>query len=228
MGIDLFEPNIDYAQNNFGKDNLTFEVMRAEELGALGRRFDVIVLSDVLEHVTDPRKLLHDASCLLEHDGRLFVSIPNGWGPFEFESLIFRIPLLGKLLYLPPMLFIAFLNKFIFPHRWEDPTIPTDLPYNADSGHLQFFTSKAFEALINSNGLAIATQQNLSFLSGPYSNTIWMQCQWFYRLNNSLSNILPPFLVSAWAFELRLKDAKDTMNCVSPNDDCTGKNGRRS
>jgi SAM-dependent methyltransferase len=39
--------------------------------------FDVVALSDVFEHVTEPRALLRDASRLLKPDGLLYVKVPN-------------------------------------------------------------------------------------------------------------------------------------------------------
>ncbi len=42
-----------------------------------GERFDVLVLSDVLEHLRDPRTVLARAAKLLKEDGRLLFSVPN-------------------------------------------------------------------------------------------------------------------------------------------------------
>lgn len=39
--------------------------------------FDVVALSDVFEHVTEPRELLQSARRLLKPDGLLFVKVPN-------------------------------------------------------------------------------------------------------------------------------------------------------
>jgi len=41
------------------------------------RKFDVIVLADVLEHMSEPLKLLREAAAHLDHDGRILVSVPN-------------------------------------------------------------------------------------------------------------------------------------------------------
>jgi glycosyltransferase involved in cell wall biosynthesis len=41
------------------------------------RTFDVIVLADVLEHLSEPLKLLREAAAHLARDGRILVSVPN-------------------------------------------------------------------------------------------------------------------------------------------------------
>jgi SAM-dependent methyltransferase len=43
----------------------------------VGRRFDVILCADILEHLSDPDHLLRAARQWIEPGGRLFVSIPN-------------------------------------------------------------------------------------------------------------------------------------------------------
>lgn len=43
----------------------------------LSEQFDVIILADVLEHITNPDKLLQDCQKLLKPNGRLLISIPN-------------------------------------------------------------------------------------------------------------------------------------------------------
>ncbi|HEV8245460.1 MAG TPA: bifunctional glycosyltransferase/class I SAM-dependent methyltransferase [Polyangiaceae bacterium] len=60
------------------------------------RRFDVVILADVLEHMTNPQKLLAEAKGHLADGGRLLVSLPNAvhWsvraqvagGKFEYTN----------------------------------------------------------------------------------------------------------------------------------------------
>ena len=55
--------------------------------------FDVVALSDVFEHVTDPRGFLATAARFLKPDGLLFVKVPNG----RWSILKQRLPqLLGR------------------------------------------------------------------------------------------------------------------------------------
>lgn len=45
--------------------------------GALGRRFDVILFLDILEHLKDPLSVLRDALGLLTERGHVVISLPN-------------------------------------------------------------------------------------------------------------------------------------------------------
>ena len=156
----------------------------------------------VLEHLDDPASLLRCSRTLLKPGGVVLASIPNGWGPFELESRVYRTRGIGHALYKPVDLFTATLNKFVLRGHWIDPT-PPGIPYNADSGHVQFFTMSAFRRMVDASGFNIATTRKLSFWGGPYTNTLWARTRWLCALNNALAEVLPAFAVTAWAFELR-------------------------
>lgn len=48
--------------------------------------FDLIILQDVIEHVTDPEKLVNSLHALLKKDGILYLSTPNKFSVFNFIS----------------------------------------------------------------------------------------------------------------------------------------------
>jgi len=54
-------------------------------LPAIDRKFDLIVLSEVLEHVRDPMRMLWEAACLLSPKGAMIVTVPNA------DSLAVRV-----------------------------------------------------------------------------------------------------------------------------------------
>ena len=49
----------------------------------LKKRYDVIWLSNVLEHVIDPVKLLKDCTCLIKNEGILIVQVPNDFSRLQ-------------------------------------------------------------------------------------------------------------------------------------------------
>jgi 2-polyprenyl-3-methyl-5-hydroxy-6-metoxy-1,4-benzoquinol methylase len=49
----------------------------ADILGDTPENFDCIICADILEHLNDPWKVLHDLSGFLSAEGRIIVSLPN-------------------------------------------------------------------------------------------------------------------------------------------------------
>jgi hypothetical protein len=78
---------------------------------------------------------------------------------------------------------------------------PADLPYNLESGHVQFFTLRVLERLLRESGFQVFKTENLSFLSGPYTNTLFAPSQAFCRWNVAVAARLPPRIVSGWYLE---------------------------
>ncbi len=73
QGIDLNQRVIDVAAGR----GLKVECRRIEELADDGKRFNIVVLSQVLEHVLEPKEVLIKIRKILEPGGKLFVSVPN-------------------------------------------------------------------------------------------------------------------------------------------------------
>jgi SAM-dependent methyltransferase len=204
LGIDLHPPNIEYANAHFRRTGLGFECRDAASLVHSRETFDVIVLADVLEHLDKPADLLAECRRLLAADGLLLVSIPNGHGPFELESALARLPYLGPALLWCVDHAVAVLNKY-GPLRgsWTRAlsVAPADLPYNDESGHVQFFRRRSAEELLRAAGFRIAKFTNISFLSGPFTNYWFGASPRFCRWNVGIAASLPSRLVSGWFME---------------------------
>ncbi|HKC13111.1 MAG TPA: methyltransferase domain-containing protein [Vicinamibacteria bacterium] len=201
LGIDTHGPSIEYATRNFGTASLEFRQQAAESLLGEGRSFDAILFADVLEHLGEPAPVLEAGARLLRPDGRVLVSVPNGYGPFEIESWLSRLPLLGRASLWAVDHLVALLNRFVFPGAWTEVVTPGDLPYNEDSGHVQFYTRSRLLALARRAGLDVVGATGLSWLSGPYTNYLFAPVRRFCDLNARLADLLPPFMLSAWFFE---------------------------
>jgi len=201
LGIDLYEPNIAYATSNYSRKGLRFECRSAETLNATRQQFQAVVLADVLEHLDDPLLVLKECSRLLEPNGILLITVPNGFGPFEFESAIARCPFIGAVLVKITDWVIAALNKFgPLRGKWTEALAetPADLPYNAESGHVQFFTQRRLAALLGAAGFKIVARENLSLFSGPFSNYMFAAFSRFCRWNVHVADFVPASLASGW------------------------------
>ena len=90
VGVDLDEESIRIANaHNPYPDRVSFIAKRAEEL-ELDKPFDVIVASEVVEHVPEPFVLLENLRKALKRDGIIIVTIPNG-GTWEERTRKFLI-----------------------------------------------------------------------------------------------------------------------------------------
>ena len=78
LGVDLDPTTIAWARRQAIPSNLRYESEDDPD-----RRVDMIIASEVLEHVDAPDQLLHYFRDRLVEGGRLVVTIPNGYGPFE-------------------------------------------------------------------------------------------------------------------------------------------------
>ena len=84
-GVDLHKESVKYARNCFGRKDIYFDF----DFAALPcQKFDVIIYSDILEHLEDPSLILKNHYSLLSDDGVIIGSVPNGRSPFEIEKKI--------------------------------------------------------------------------------------------------------------------------------------------
>ncbi len=201
LGIDTHGPSIEYATRRFGAPGLEFRQQPAEAVVAEGRSFDAVLFADILEHLPEPGPVLEAGARLLRPRGRILVTIPNGYGPFEIESWLSRLAFFGRASLWAVDYLVAVFNRFVFPGAWTEVVTPPDLPYNAECGHVQFFTQRRLLRLAGSVGLTPVRTVGLNCLSGPYTNYLWAPSRLFCELNARLPEVLPLSLLSAWFFE---------------------------
>jgi len=207
IGIDTHEPSIAYARSHFGAPGMEFHAASIESLAADGRRFDVVVFADVLEHVPEPEFLLSSGVQLLRERGRALITVPNGFGPFEIESWLSRLPAFGPASLWAVDRLVAVLNRFAFKGAWNEVVVPVDVPYNAECGHVRFFTQGALLRTASGAGLTLVRRVGLSWLSGPYTNYFLAPSRWFCAMNTRVADRLPFCMLSGWFFELaRLRE----------------------
>lgn len=81
-GVEISKWAVAYAKENL---NLNVFMGPLKEAGFADEFFDLIVMSDVIEHLTDPKYTLLELRGILKNDGILYVNTPN------ISSLISRI-----------------------------------------------------------------------------------------------------------------------------------------
>lgn len=77
IGLDIDEPALMYARNNFAKPNLEFHVGDALNLPFQDNTFDVVVCSNVYEHVPDAHKMMDEIYRVLAPSGVCYFAARN-------------------------------------------------------------------------------------------------------------------------------------------------------
>ena len=73
FGIDVIERHVEDAKKLYGLDAETADFNEFET----DRKWDVIIMGDVLEHVNDPVKAIEKVSAILNDDGAVWISTPS-------------------------------------------------------------------------------------------------------------------------------------------------------
>lgn len=76
FGVDIYSPAITYAKKIY--PNIEFKVADAQELPFKSNLFDVVLSSEVLEHVVDPKKTLLEIKRVLNPKGYAIVEMDSG------------------------------------------------------------------------------------------------------------------------------------------------------
>lgn len=159
-GIDVSEKAIEKAKALNKSDKVRFEVKSAEELIADGSKYNVVICSEVLEHLHQPEKLLKTLYKILYQDGILIVTVPNGKGPRE-------------LFVTRPVIALQKKNnwawKFVLRVKglfgYKGTTVQSDAD---DLTHIQFFTKSTLEKLAESNRFKIIKFGKTNFIEDVF------------------------------------------------------------
>jgi SAM-dependent methyltransferase len=189
-GIDLHEPTIEYARQQYSDlPNLQFRCQLLEE--CRGAQYDVVVASEVLEHITGYESFFHDLIDALSPTGLLIFTVPNGHGPFEWQNFLWRN--VGQ---------IGIVQRLREARRARRRDFGSYSFLNADSIHVNFFTRRRLESLILNSGLTLERYEGRTFLCGLFVSPV-VEALGLTRLNSRLGSQLPSSIVSGWMFSAR-------------------------
>lgn len=213
-GLDIDEASIQQAMRLKAKSdlpNLTFFCGTLNEQ-SWEKEFDVIVCSEVLEHLEDPGCLISAMKEHLMDDGILLVTVPNGYGPFELDSLAGRlldkIPGFRRLSLALEMRVKTFLLSLLGGRMDQEARVEENrheslATLNESQPHCQRFTCRNVLSIFRRYRLVPTSSAKSSVWSGPLANLIMREFYGLIHLNCHLANYLPPILVSGWYFSFR-------------------------
>lgn len=104
LGIELHNGRIDLAKEFLKEDyeagNIDFinrDIYKIDIEKDLGRKFDLVILKDVIEHIPNQEKLLPRLGDFLKPDGKIFFGFPPWYMPFGGHQQICESKYLKKL-----------------------------------------------------------------------------------------------------------------------------------
>jgi SAM-dependent methyltransferase len=87
-GLDEDSTSVTWARSNSPLPNVRF--LLPTELSA-DAHFDLIIASEVIEHVEDPGAFLAWLRSHLVPAGAIFLTMPNGFGPYEVVTFLYQL-----------------------------------------------------------------------------------------------------------------------------------------
>jgi SAM-dependent methyltransferase len=182
-GIDLDTASITFGQRALAEEGLEPGILAVSPLSAFSMAPDVVIASEVLEHLQDHElgPFLAEVRQRLKPQGRFLVTVPNGYGWFELEQLLWYTLRLGPLLYHGRICNLIESTKArLLGSAAVDPGKPSTL---ANSPHVQRFTLGAIRRLLVEGGFEIVEAGGSVAISGPFSNLFFAGIEPFLEAN---------------------------------------------
>lgn len=189
LGVDSDAASIAYAREACYAPNLRFAPAAALDVDD---RFDLIIASEVIEHVESPAGLLRALAARLNPGGRLLLTLPNGYGPFELAELT------RDILELCGLLPVARRLKHALAGAREG-----DAGRNtcAASPHVNFFSLEEIRCAIRAAGLQEVAFRPRTVLCG-FGFDLIVRGERLAAWNAVLADRLPAAAASDWMFVL--------------------------
>ena len=183
-GFDVHKPSIDYAKKVFNYKNVFFSTVLNK------KKYDIIIISEVLEHLDAPDRTLKFLISLLNQNGIILGSIPNGYGLTEIEKFIIHKFGIYK--------FVRFLYNLFKKKNIKSKSIP----FNYESGHIQYFTLKRFKRIVNESKLKIEFIRNGTLMGADLSGSTFLRSEFMRKLNTRIAEYIPSQFSATWIFKL--------------------------
>ena len=192
FGVDADQGSIDYARRACVAPNLSFSMLaelRADE------RFDLIIASEVIEHVEAPVAFLRDLASRLTPRGRMVLTLPNGYGPYELAALLETLLAMSGLLAALRVVKRALLGA----SKVAQP--PPDT--HAVSPHVNFFSWTAIHRTVEAAALRVLGYRARTLFCG-FGFDFAVRGESARGWNARVADRLPPGFASDWMFVLEV------------------------
>jgi SAM-dependent methyltransferase len=190
-GVDLDEASIARGRVILTEAGQPQDALQAIDLRDVEGRLDALIASEVLEHLSDATlaealALIHER---LRPGGLLLVTVPNGYGWFELEALLWERTVLGRLFRLGPVRGSIYrLRRRLVGAHYMDAAHPSTV---ADSPHVRRFTLRSLRETLESAGFAVQDVTGSVMFCGPFTHGLLTGVEPFMRWNACLGSRFP-------------------------------------
>lgn len=191
-GVDVHPQSIDWANKKNKFSNATFICQDFSNFFT-DKKFDAVILSDILEHVENPLEFIHYSKNHLKKNGVILICIPNGFGPYEIEQRFLRFTYLDILI----AKVIRLLKKAL------GRKVQKQTEYNYDSGHIQFFKQVDIVKMAEQVGYEINDKSNGALFGGDFTYIFGILLPFLVKPSLWLADYVPYCLASTWYFRLQ-------------------------
>ncbi|MCX5714235.1 MAG: class I SAM-dependent methyltransferase [Candidatus Omnitrophica bacterium] len=188
VGIDSDRKSIEYGKEVFIREGVNPNGLRFQDALSLDLKADVIIVSELLEHIPGEKldSLLQVFKRAINKGGRMLVTVPNGRGWFEFESLIWNKGKVGVFLEKARIKQnIIRFKRLILGYDFET-TLSATL---SESPHLQRFTFISALELLRRNDFLVREARGSVLFCGPLSNTLFTGIAPVMKMNCMLGRL---------------------------------------
>ena len=190
IGIDIDAASIHLGQQIFQQYRITPELLKNCRFQDFVGGCDVIIVSEVLEHLTFPQisLLLAEIRQRLRPGGKLLLTVPNGYGWFELESYLWyraRLGIVLNRLCIPGV--VRSLKQRIYGDNFVE-AYPSSL---SNSPHIQKFSYYSIRNLLEQNGFKVIASTGSVLFCGPFTNFLFSGVLSIMKLNCALGQWFP-------------------------------------
>lgn len=160
------------------------------------RQFDLVIASEVVEHVDASDFVLQDIAALVKQDGYLFATVPNGYGSYEITVLLYR--LLAK----------PIVSRLSVSGRRGQAESTLSL-----SPHVAFYTYPTLMSGFKCAGLVVENYLPIVLSHFRGARMLSEYFPWAMRMNIDLTPQVNPRWVDDWGFLLTRSETVKSSGC---------------
>jgi 2-polyprenyl-3-methyl-5-hydroxy-6-metoxy-1,4-benzoquinol methylase len=194
IDITLFDVSVESIEAASWQGQRIEKVSDPKSLEA--RQFDLVIASEVVEHVDASDFILKDIAELVKQDGYLFATVPNGYGSYEITVLLYRLfvkPIVSKL--------------SVSGRRGQAASTLSPSP------HVAFYTYPTLMSGFKCAGLVVENYLPIVLSHFRAARMLSAYLPWAMRMNVDVTPQLNPRWVDDWGFLLTRSEAAKSTGC---------------